>query len=395
MGNIATWLNEVQQNMMAQQTVDMTEDNVLSRNDLLNEFVPIRFLENFNELAYLVKQSSPIAQLVGRGQEAPLVGMGELRKMSYQLIKIGLAINYDEQTQIDMRQAVTLAANMGVEVYGQALADGTIVRGADQGLAKLLFGNYETITKALYDITKFLTCTCLQYGGTSGYKSPLTGVSQDIDYRDVDAEYGFAPYGRLAHFPPSLAGTAKAWNQSETATAFEDLREWTDIYTQSNGGKAPDAVMWNKATTRDVLKQRSTLRQFTTINNGGVTVSGVETASKDMLRRKMEEMELPLLIENDEQFTEVNYAMEGGKQVRKERRIYFHNTRRVTFLQRNMGEMLIGPTVEGDFTPGFNITTYEKQKRPILDQTEGWGNILPVFVDSRKLYSREVRDIAA
>lgn len=394
MGLIASWMEEARPNMMAQTTVDETSKLVLTREDILKPYVDYRYLTDFKELAYLIKQSSPIAALVGRGQEIPTISQGELKKLAYSLFKIGLAIPYDEQAQIDMKEALELATLRRVEVYNEVLPNGGVVQGAAQGLAKILFGNYEVITKGLFDLTKFLTYLVLQYGYISGYTSPLTGVSQSIDYRDPDADWGHEPKGRLAHFPPSLAGTAKAWNQAETSTPLEGLQEWVDLYSDSNDGKGPDAVMWSKFLTRDVLRSRSVLRKFSTINMQGVIIGGVEMADKQMLRRKMEDLELPTLIENDEQFTESYFVIENGAQKRKERKIRFHHSRRVTFLQEKMGEQLIGPTVEGDFTPGFDVITYEKEKRPIRDQTEGVGNILPVFMSPSKLWSREVKDAA-
>jgi hypothetical protein len=394
MGLIASWLEEAKPNMMAQSTVDETSKVVLIREDMLGPYVPIRYLTDFKELAYMIKQSSPIAALVGRGQEIPTISQGELRKLAYSLFKIGLAIPYDEQNQIDMKEALELAALRRIEVYNEPMPNGAIVQGAAQGLAKILFGNYEVITKGLFDLTKFLTYQVLQYGHVSGYTSPLTGVSQAIDYRDPSADWGHQPQGRLAHFPPSLAGTSKAWNQPETSTPLEDLQEWNDVYSDSNDGKGPDAVMWSKFLTRDILKSRSVLRKFSTINMQGVIIGGVDMADKNMLRRKMEDLELPKFIENDEQFTESYFVIENGAQKRKERKIRFHHSRRVTFLQEKMGEQLIGPTVEGDFTPGFDVITYEKQKRPVRDQTEGVGNILPVFMTPAKIWSREVRDAA-
>ncbi|HEY9598490.1 MAG TPA: hypothetical protein V6D33_12550 [Cyanophyceae cyanobacterium] len=392
MGLIATVLEERKPFIMAQSTVNKTAEEVLTREDWLSPFVPYRELEDFNELTYLVKESAPIAALLGIDQEVPLVSVGEIQKLAYEMFKIGLGIGYTEKMQIQLREALKLSAAYGIEFFDEKTADGQIVKGSNQALARILFGNYRTITNGLFDLTTFLTCLILQYGHISGYNSPLTGVSQSIDYRDKDKDSGFAPYGKRAHFPESLAGTGKAWNQSETATAIEDLREWVDIYSEDAGGP-PDAIFWSKWTTRDILKQRSVLRKIPALNaQAGVIVRGVDTMGKGDLRALLEKEELPPFIETDEAYTDDYFEIENGTQKRKQRKIRFMHSRRVTFAKYKMGERLIGPTVEGDFQPGFDVITREVRKRPVQDQTEGVGNILPVFMEPDKLFSREVRD---
>ena len=393
MGLIATVLEEFKTHRMAQLTVDETANAILKREDHLVPFVPIRYLEDFDELAYLIEQSAPIAQMLGVGQEVPLIEQGELRKLAYSLFEIALGIAYDKQKQIEMRKALQMAQARGIEFFDEVMANGAVVRGSAPAFAKMLFGNYETITKGLFDALKFLTYQCLQFGHISGYVSPLTNVSQSIDYRDPDADWGHDPQGRLAHFPPSLAGTAKAWDQTETATPLEDLQEWIQIYKDSNDGSKPDAFMWSETITTRILSCRSVLRKMASINMQGVIIQGVDMMSKPQLRNLMETLELPGFIENDEQFTETHWVMENGVQKQKKRKVRFTQDGRVMFLMRNMGEQLIGPTVEGDFVSGFNVITYEKQMRPVRDQTEGIGSVLPVFLKPQKLWSREVLNL--
>ena len=393
MGLIATVLEEFKTHRMAQLTVDETANAILKREDHLVPFVPIRYLEDFDELAYLIEQSAPIAQMLGVGQEVPLIEQGELRKLAYSLFEIALGIAYDKQKQIEMRKALQMAQARGIEFFDEVMANGAVVRGSAPAFAKMLFGNYETITKGIFDALKFLTYQCLQFGHISGYVSPLTNVSQSIDYRDPDADWGHDPQGRLAHFPPSLAGTAKAWDQTETATPLEDLQEWIQIYKDSNDGSKPDAFMWSETITTRILSCRSVLRKMASINMQGVIIQGVDMMSKPQLRNLMETLELPGFIENDEQFTETHWVMENGVQKQKKRKVRFTQDGRVMFLMRNMGEQLIGPTVEGDFVSGFNVITYEKQMRPVRDQTEGIGSVLPVFLKPQKLWSREVLNL--
>jgi hypothetical protein len=393
MGLIATVLEEYKAHRMSQITVDETASAIMKREDHLSEYVPIRYLEDFDELAYLIEQSAPIAQMLGVGQEVPLIEQGELRKLAYSLFEVALAIAYDKQKQIEMRKALQMAQAKGIEFFDEIAANGSVVRGSAPAFAKMLFGNYETITKSLFDALKFLTYQCLQYGHITGYVSPLTNVSQSIDYRDPEADWGHDPQGRLAHFPPSLAGTAKAWDQSETATPLEDLQEWNEIYKDSNDGSKPDSYMWSGGITTKIMNCRSVLRKMSTVNMQGLVIQGVDMITKNQLRDLMERLELPGYIENDEQFTETHWVMENGVQRQKKRKVRFTHDGRIIFLMKGMGEQLIGPTVEGDFATGFNVITYEKQMRPVRDQTEGIGSVLPVFLKPQKLYSREVLNL--
>ncbi|HEY9610592.1 hypothetical protein [Allocoleopsis sp.] len=393
MGLIATVLEQHKESRMAQMTVDETASAILKREDHLSPYVPIRYLDDFDELAYLIEQSAPIAQMLGVGQEVPLIEQGELRKLAYSLFEIALGIAYDKQKQIEMRKALQMAQARGIEFFDEVTATGGVVRGSAPAFAKMLFGNYETITKGLFDALKFLTYQCLQYGHISGYVSPLTNVSQSIDYRDQNADWGHEPQGKLAHFPPSLAGIAKAWDQPETATPLEDLQEWGEIYKDSNDGNKPDQYMWSGAITTKIMNCRSVLQKISTINMQGLRIQGVDMVTKPQLRNLLEQLELAGFIENDEQFTETHWVMEGGVQKQKKRKVRFTHDGRIIFLQKNMGEQLIGPTVEGDFVSGFNVITYEKQMRPVRDQTEGIGSVLPVFLKPQKLYSREVLNL--
>ena len=387
-------LEEFKTSRMAQLTVDETANAVMKREDHLAPYVRIRYLDDFDELVYLIEQSAPIAQMLGVGQEVPLIEQGELRKLAYSLFEVALGIAYDKQKQIEMRKALQMAQARGVEFFDEVTASGDVVRGSAPAFAKMLFGNYETITKGLFDALKFLTYQCLQYGHISGYVSPLTNVSQSIDYRDPESDWGHEPQGRLAHFPSSLAGTAKAWDQPETATPLEDLQDWNEIYKDSNDGSKPDTYMWSGTITTKIMNCRSVLRKMSMVNMQGLVIQGVDMVTKNQLRDLMEKLELPPYIENDEQFTETHWVMENGVQKQKKRKVRFTHDGRVIFLQKNMGEQLIGPTVEGDFASGFNVVTYEKQMRPVRDQTEGIGSVLPVFLKPQKLYSREVLNLS-
>lgn len=393
MGLIATTLEEYKAFRMAQMTVDETASAIMKREDHLARFVPIRYLEDFDELAFLIEQSAPIAQMLGVGQEVPLIEQGELRKMAYSLFEVALAFAYDKQKQIEMRKALQMAEARGIEFFNEVTASGDVVQGSAPAFAKMLFGNYEIITKSLFDALKFLTYQCLQYGHISGYVSPLTNVSQSIDYRDPDADWGHEPQGRLAHFPPSLAGTAKAWDQPETATPMEDLQEWTQMYKDSNDGDSPDAYMWSGAISTKIMNCRSVLRKMSTINMQGLRIQGVDMISKPQLRDLMKQLELADFIENDEQYTDMQWQMENGVQKQKKRKVRFTHDGRIIFLKERMGEQLIGPTVEGDFVSGFNVITYEKQMRPVRDQTEGIGSVLPVFLKPQKIMSLEVLNL--
>lgn len=393
MAAVADWLNEHMQAVEATITIEEKLKDILNRNDKLTPFVPVEVYDNYEFTSYLVKEISTVAALIASGQEIPLIRAGQIEKFKGELFKAGLGVEYDEDTQKKMRKALELAnlkriaENPLTSVQNMTTVGGTIVRGTDELLARALFGNIETITDALFNILKYLTYQAIQFGLVN-YESPLTSVSQQLDYRSGGADWGYAPYGKLAHFPPDLTGTAQAWDQYQTANGMNQLEEDLQMYRESNDGTNPDAIMMSETLKRHLRLQESTKRAFSSIVNtaANVVVSGVGLVSDRMLDQLLGDNGWPPIITNDEKFSLITY--ENG--IQKEVKVRYFNEDRYAFLKFNMGQQAMGPTVEGDFAPGPYVVTYEKRKIPVLDVTEGVAYMLPVFPEPKYLFSRRV-----
>jgi hypothetical protein len=105
----------------------------------------------------------------------------------------------------------------------------------------------------------------------------------------------------------------------------------------------------------------------------------------------MENRELPPIIIFDE-FYETE-KMDGTGDTEKAR---FVPTNKYAFLCPNMGERAMAPDllsrqdIYGEPKPGIYTHTFEKSKSPLKDTTEAVVQAIPIVLNPKKLFARQV-----
>lgn len=395
---IARWLAESRQNAEATITVDDTLQQLMQRADLEIPYMPKRMYSDRNFTNYITERITPIASVVAYGSENPSESFGKFAKITGQLFKAGMSYIYDENLQWEIKEAMRYAQLQNIYVQNVVAADGSIIQGQNDSLARLLFGTIETMTQGLHDLLRVFTYQALQFGFVN-YTDPRTKANVVLDYRDPNADYGYAPFGKFAHFPPDLAGTDR-WDQYATANGLENIRRDVEVYEDTTG-KKPDAVMMSRKAIDHLIRQESTRQAFAAVVNttAGVIVSNVGLVDKSMLKQLMQRLELPVILEQEEKYQ--TRESSGSKKIVRRR---FLNEDRYVFLSHNMGEQALGPTMEAELftnesptaqyvSAGPYIQTREKSKSPPLDVTEGVATMLPVIPNPKMLFSRKVFDL--
>lgn len=386
MAPIAQWLNEQQQADTADAIVENTLHYLTQRSSLLDGFMPPKVYDTFDILQYVVEDIRTVASVVAAGQDVPLRNDGKFSKISAELFKAGTGRRYDETKQRAMRQAMREAALRNITVQNIRDTAGNVVQqGTNGSLADYLFGSLQKIALELTDLLQMLAWQAVQFGVVS-YQDPLTNQYLNLDYRDPTADYGYAPNGIFAHFPPDLTGTSKAWDQRTTANGLQDLEEDVEQFIETNGFR-PRAVVMSRKQRRNLLNQESTRQAVAAIYNtsANTIAANVGQVGFEMLSRLLADRDLPQLIIFDEQY-QIEPLEANGKPVKRR----FLNDDRYVFLTEGMGEQAMGPTVEGDFVAGMYITTYEQKKVPVVDVSQGVATMLPIVPNPKLLFSRRV-----
>lgn len=377
MGYIASWLSEQQQAAEANIMVDETLQNVMKRSRVLDAFLAPRMYDSRDFLAYVVEKISPIASIVAYGAELPTSQVGSFKKITGDLFKAGLSFDYPEERQWHMKEALEKASARGITVQSQVLPNGAVIPGANSTLADYLFGTIADMARALTDLNYLLCSQAVQFGFVN-YPDPRTNTVTPLDYRDADATYGYAPYGKFAHFPPDLTATPQAWDQYTTANGLNNLEEDVEVFRDTNG-YMPTAILMSHKLRLKLRNQESTKRSFSSISNSAasVVVSNVGQVSNLMLDRLMEDMGLPPIVICDEMYDHPS----GGK-------MRFFNPDRYVFLTQGMGEQAMGPTLENEGASGPFVVTREVTQFPPRDATQGVATMLPVIPNPKLLFAR-------
>lgn len=385
MAYVASWLSEQLQARTADAIVEDTLHYLKQRNKLLDQFMPVKTYDTFGILQYVVTKMRTVASVVPFGAEIPLRNQGKFTKLNAELFKIGTGRRYDEERQIALKKAMEEAELKGITIQNLYDGDGTVaVRGANNTLADYLFGTIGDVAEEMGDLLHLLSWQAVQFGSVN-YQDPFTSVALNLDYRDPSADYGYAPYGKMAHFPSDLTGTADDWTQYTTADGLRNIEEDVEQYIETNGFP-PDVIVMSRHLRRHLINQESTRRAVAQVVNtlGGVTVENSGQVGYQQLGRLMSDRELPQIVTYDEQFQVEN---NDGKILGRRR---FLNQDRYVFLRRAMGEQAMGPTVEGDFAPGMHVVTRQVREYPHVDATQGVATALPIIPNPKLLFSRRV-----
>ena len=386
MAYITQWLNEQMQARTADSIIDDTLHYLKSRNKLLDGFMPVTTYDTFDVLKYVVQDLRTVASVIPFGGEIPLRNQGRFTKLTGELFKIGTGRRYDEERQIALRKAMEEAELKGINVqniYDPESAQ-LVQQGTNSSLADYLFGTIADVAQEMGDLLHALSWQSVQFGVVN-YQDPFTNLSLSLDYRDPEADYGYAPHGVMAHFPSDLTGTANDWTQSSTADGLRDIEEDVEQYIETNGFP-PDVIVMSRHLRRHLINQESTRRATAQVinSNGGVIVENSGQVGYRQLDMLLQDRELPQLAIYDEQYHQEDTS---GKVVGRRR---FLNQDRYVFLKRGMGEQVMGPTLEADFAPGMHVVTRQVREYPHVDATQGVATALPLIPNPKLLFSRRV-----
>ena len=372
MGEITRWLADATQNKAADKIVDDTVDTLRRREGLLDMIMPLESYDDKEFLGYVLEEINTIASIIAVGAEPPLTQQGTFRKITAELIKTGLSRVYDEEYQWKMRKAMQEAQLKNVKV--QDIRDpktGKVVRkGANNSLAKYIFGTIQQLAKAQIDLMDKFSWDGLQTG-VINHTDPRTKLKVTIDYTNPhDTSYN--------HFPAALTGAA-TWNNYATANGIQDLYNAVDTYLETNGF-APKAIIMGHRTLNDLQQQQSTKDAATMLRG---SIGSVGSVSLDMLSSILSARQLPPILTHDERY-KYEAADKSTSNVR------FHQEGRFTFVAEDMGVRAIGPTLENKTKSGIFVKTYQLNKMSPTDVSASVAHMLPCFMNPKLLFSQQV-----
>jgi hypothetical protein len=384
MGYIANWLNDKLQTKEADLLVDATLAYLKQRSGLLDPYMPIKQYDSRNFLAYVVERINTIASVVAYGSNIPLTRQNTVQKLTIQMLKVALSRVYDEPTQWEMLEAMTLAGAKGVMVQDQKTPDGSVVRGANNDLAQYLFGSIEDLVKAVMDTLNVMSWQLLQTGSVN-FTDTRTETTTVINFIDPQADYN--------HFPAALTQTGNTadpfnniWTDYQYADGLQRLFLDVDTFIDTNG-YPPDLIVMSRRLRNDLLQQRTTKEAARQM----MASTQVGTVSPDMLGGILMARELPLI----KTFDELYHIENVNKQITKGR---FLNDNRYVFLTENMGQRCLGPCLESaqgalDLNPksGVYVSSREIAKEPPVDATTAIATCVPFVGDAKKMGSRQVK----
>jgi hypothetical protein len=383
MAAIASWINEELQHQEAMMTIDDSFIEVLREEGVLELYMPKKVYDSFDFIDYIVEQIIPTAYVVAYDADLPTEDFGTIQKISGELFKVGLQHQFDEKRQIQLVKAIKLARAQNTAVQDIQTSWGEIIKGSNEGLARYIFGTVGTVTQGLVRRLKAISWQAVQYGVVD-YTDPMTKSKLQLDYRDPNATYGYAPYGKLAHFPPALAGGDR-WDQYATANGLRDIKNWCRQY-KDDTGRPPDGVAISEDGWEHLKLQDSTRKALAAIYNttAGTAVENTGIVGDEMLGVLVRRLQLPVVHLVEEKYLERDLTTKQRKEVR------YSAENRLTFLCKGMGEMAIGPTVENDMAAGPHVVARELTYSPPRDAIQGVMTGLPVIPNPKLLFSVEV-----
>ncbi len=383
MAAITSWIQEELQHREAMMTVDDSFIEALREEGVLEMYMPKKPYDSFDFIDYIVEKIIPTAYVVAYDGDLPTEDFGRIQKITGEVFKIGLQHQFDEKTQIKLVKAIKLAQKQNIAVQNIASSWGETIQGSDNALANYIFGTVSSVTQGLVRRLKAISWQAVQYGVVD-YTDPMTKAKLQLDYRDPNATYGYAPQGKLAHFPTALSGFDK-WDEYGTANGLRDIRNWSRQF-QADTGRPPEALVLSEDGWEHLKLQESTRKAFAAIYNttAGTAVDNIGIVGDEMLGVLARRLRLPMIHLVEEEYFERDQASKERKRVR------YAAENRLTFLCKGMGEMAIGPTVENDMGMGPHVVAREVSYSPPRDVIQGVMTGLPVIPNPKLLFSVEI-----
>jgi hypothetical protein len=394
MGSIRNFLVDKLQAKIGETLVEDTVARLRQRTGFLDRFMPIKTYEDDEFLAYVTERLTPIASLIAPGNEPPVTGHGNFRRMIGELAKIGLSYQFDEVTQKRMQKAMEEATYKNVSVMSMTLTDNTVIKGTNDRLVKYLYGHVEGLVQAHADRLTSMAWEVVQTGQLN-IVDQRTKVKTIVDFRRPNAPYN--------HFPTALVNTGNTadrksniWTDYENADGIALLEESQRVYVNTNGFK-PDCIAMSNDLMRHLMRQRTTIER----GRQSLGLAQVGSVSVAMLKEIMLANNLPPIVEYDELYQEefVTEQQNAGTNEPYIKNTRFLNNDRFVFLKEGVGEQAIGTPLEakvvkegvisGNNSPVM-VRVFEKTTVPILDVMQSISLCLPVVYNPKVLFSQKV-----
>lgn len=385
MGFLADWLTEERQQQTVNLLIDDTFAELKARSNILDESFPMKNHKGRDFMAYITEQIKTFASVVAYGAEIPNTQQARLEELSAQLVKSGLSIQYNEELQWRMEEAMRNSRIRGTLIQNRVVTDRngvqTLQQGENGSLADYLFGNIANLTHGIVDLMNYFTWQILTTGEVN-YNDSRTMTNTRIDWKKPGTTYN--------HFPDALTQTGdnvdrslNAWDDLEYADGIQTLVNDSETYNDTNGRMAKKIAMSRKQ-RRKLLEQKST-KEAARQRVSGQNLSAV---SVEMLNDLLDARDVPPIVIFDEQG---RIEQEDGslQQVR------FLPENKYVFLSEDMGQRAFGETIEskhkmnGAPKSGIYTRHYEKSKDPLLDVSVAVATMLPVCPNDKLLFARQ------
>lgn len=330
------------------------DSKLLDQYALLDEYVPARMTDDFDALAYLVKQNLVIASIISTGGEIPQTRFGRFVEFkSSDPFKLAISCIYNEQDQIDMLKFM----NMSARFQSKAFVD-------------LIFNSVDSLQPRIWKLANVLTWQAISTGLVQ-YKDPRSGALAKLQYKVL-------PELVL----PPLTGNDD-WATLATANGIKNLQDHSQAFYEINGFY-PDETVMSKADGRNLLKQQSTLEQSRSLGLIAQPGSAGQTSVDATILAKLgEKLEFPPIRLYDAQY---EIEVQPGVYLRGR----YLNRGRYTFMTKGMGERIWMPTIENGGKQGIYVQTEEVKSSPPEDRSFAVGRMIPFFPKPEYFAGRQV-----
>lgn len=368
MAYIATWLNEELQSRQADMVVDETLWELTQRSKILDQYVDTKMYDNRNFLMYITKQINTMASVVAPNGAIPSTRKGQFRKITAESFKVGLRHEYDEEDQWQLKDAIELAQARGITVQNM-MNNGEVIRGSNNDLAALLFGNLAGLVRSVGELLEYMTWQVIQFGAIN-YTDPRTNMVIDLDWKDSS----LVTAGD--HFPSAPVDVLWTAANRATANGIQDLYNDINLYYDSTG-TAPDAIFMSRKLWQELLQQKSTKEAASSLFlDGGTALQGV--VAPERLQAVLETRGIPKVITFDERTEmDVTPGTSGGN-------IRFLNTDRYCFIKKGKIIKAMGGVIENEGRANVYQRTYTDPVNQVRDISEVIARIVPVAPEASK-----------
>lgn len=264
----------------------------------------------------IIKTNQHIAAMIGYGAEAPIIDRDAVARMHGEIAKMGLKHVVTEEELL----AINEARNSGEQ---SAMVERLIKKGID-----LVTGIQRRINVIKMEaIAK----------GTFVYDK--NGVKVDIDF-GIPAEHKLG-----------VSDLSAAWDTPD-ADIIGDLLDAVKTY-EDNNGQAPEDIL----VSREIMAQLQ--KNPLIVAESGRPEGALRTSQAEVVD-VLTSYGLPSLTVVTDRKVTVKKLDEDGYET-----IEFMPVNRVVFASSNVGEFLVGITVENNFQPGIALTAHDNDE-PIV-----------------------------